>query len=491
MTITITPRELLSRVARSAIGGEGDDEGVRTINIFQSLTNNETEEQQGLFRWVVGLVARLGNFLLRVAARAVGWLLRNIWEILVTATLEIINFDWNQTDQALQSQIQANNIAIAGALGDLAGTGSVWIASVVIAGAVSLKFPVLAGKVALALAEEGGDEIRGQLNSFLYTVRDSVTRNLILSSLLTARRLRIFGLVPITDQRQPWTIAGEIEERIERIDNPYLRAFTENFVESAGEAIIEAGYVVSYAIDDYYRAAKLANQSQFGTVRTVVIKPDRNLDGEKITLSGEERLVKQSIQQAIAVHRFVHNRDLGTLVGQPAEDWLRAGLQRRKLTVVFKSKQQPPWTPATGNERVREVSYTIPDADLGLTWEKIKTAARVFTWGKFRATANLDNGRQIAVYGATPAEAEDKLKELLTLSTARLLTMAVSEEKDRHPNLRKEPRRMYPAYATLLIRRSTAEATGTNDLSGNNFRQEHVRIDLWPDTQPPDLLPLP
>jgi len=90
----------------------------------------------------------------------------------------------------------------------------------------------------------------------------------------------------------------------------------------------------------------------------------------------------------------------------------------------------------------------------------------------------------MACYGATAAEAERKLKELLELSTCELITLSVSEEKDRHPNLRKESREMYPAYATLLIRRSTAELTGLNDLSGNTYRQETIRVDLWPESEP-------
>ncbi|MBD2090976.1 hypothetical protein H6F67_14060 [Microcoleus sp. FACHB-1515] len=470
-----------SQVVRNLIGE-------RTIDIFADLTAPETEEQDEnqnpIRRWLVGLAKRLPGFILSIFERAVSWLLSNAWSIIVESAHTIANFDWNQTDVSLQREILNNNVQIAGALGQTLGTGSVWLASVALATGATLKFPVLGGRVALALAEEGGEEIRGQVVNLLTATRGALARNAVLGTMLTLRRLRLFGLAPITQQREPWTIAGAIEERIESIDNELLRAFVENFVEGAADAIIEVGYVVSYAIDDYYSSARLANETLLGEERAVKLIPDRNNEEEFITLRGPQELLKQNVQTAITTHAWVHNRDLGQLVGQPAEDWVRAGMQRRKLTIVFKSKQQPPWKAAPGQPRVKECTYTIPDADLGLTWQRIKTAASHYTWGPFLAYANLDNGRQMAVYGATEAEAERKLRELKTLTNAEILTLSVSQEKDRHPGLRKQPIEMYPAYATLLIRRSTAEATGTNDLSGNNYAQELRRMELWPDSEP-------
>lgn len=480
-TINISRGTLRSRVVREIIGE-------RVIDIFKSLTESEQQGEGGIFRWVTGFAARVVGFVVSIARRAIGWLLRNLWEIIVEATFSIATFDWNQTDAAINSAINQNNIQVAGALGDLLGTGSVWLVSIGIAGAAALKFPVLAGKVALALAEEGGEELRGQIVSFLTVARNAVVRNLILNGFLTLRRLRLFGLSPITERREPWTIAEAIENRVDSIDNEALRLFVDQFLESATEAILEVGYVVSYAIDDYYNASRMANESMLGENRIVKIQPDRRVENETIVIQGPQQLTKQSIQTAITTHRWVHNRDLGQLVGQPAEDWVRAGMQRRKLTIVFKSKEQPPWI---GNEeRCKEATYTIPDAKIGLTWHEIKAAANRWTWGKYRATATLDNGRQMAVHGATEAEAERKVRELMTLGTAELLTLSVTEEKDRHPGLRKEPTEMYPAYATLLIRRSTADRTGNTDLSGTNFRDDRIRIDLWPTSEPEDLPPL-
>jgi hypothetical protein len=480
--INIVKSALSSQLARELIGE-------RVIDIFTALSTEEVEgdEEGGIIQTIWGIGKKLVGFVINAAKAIVGWLLRNGWEILIQLTYELVNFDWNQTDAAIRQQMQSNNERIAMSLGAFAGTGLVWVASIAIAGLATIKFPVLAGKIALDLAREGGEEIRGQLNSLLYSTRDAVASNIVLGGLLTLRQLRLFGLVPITQEKEPWTIAGEIEERIERIDNGMIRAFVRGFLESAVDAIIEVGYVVSYSIDDYYEAVKLANQSQLGEQRSVILQPDTRVE-ENVIITGPQELVKQNIQTAITTHRLIYNRDVGAIVGQPAEDWVRGGIQRRKLVIVFKSRKEPPWR-VTG-ESTKEISYTIPEPKTGLSWQELKTAAKHWTWGRFRATANLENGRQMAVYGATKEEAEEKLRELKTLTSLEILTLSVSEERDRHPNLRKSPTRMYPAYATLLIRRSTAQNSGVTDLSGRNYREENFRIELWPDSQPEGVTPL-
>jgi len=136
------------------------------------------------------------------------------------------------------------------------------------------------------------------------------------------------------------------------------------------------------------------------------------------------------------------------------------------------------------------VTYSIPDAKLGLTWREIKQAANSFTWGRYRATANLNNQRQMAVYGASPAAARSKLKELLRLSTAEILTLSISEEEERDPRLRKEPTQMYPAFATLFMRRSSVDGQGRVLIDGRDLDETLIRIPLYPKDEPANLPPL-
>jgi hypothetical protein len=485
--ISLARSALRSRVVREIIG-------TRTIDIFASLTQSEqapVANAEGIiprfFSAILGIGQRLVGFLTKSLFDFGGWLLKNAWDIIVELSFEVLSFDWNQTDIEIQRQIDAGAVQIAGALGNLAGTGTVWFGSVGLAGVLAMKFPILGGQLAIKLAEEGGEEIRGTIANLITVSKSVATRNVVLGTLLTARRMKLFGLAPITTKKEPWTIAEAIENRVEEIDNPALRSFVEQFIESAGEAIIEAGYVASYVFDDYYSASKLASTKQLGQQRAARITPDTRVSGETILLRGPQQTVIQQVQTALVQHQLIHNRDVGEIVGQPAEDWLRGTFQRRKLTLVFKSREKPPWRAGAGEERTKEVTISIPEPKVGLNWQEIKTAARKWTWGRFRAKADLTEGRQMAVYGATSAEAESKLREAIALSTLDILTINVSEEKDRNPTMRKDPTEVYPAYATLLVRKGNLDPTGRTDLSGNTYGEETVRFELWTDSEPVDM----
>ncbi len=479
-------------IARSALSSQITRElmGDRTIDIFTSITTNESESAGGgLLSTIFGIGSRLAGFLVSVVGNFVGFLLRNLWDIIIEAAFEIVSFDWNQTDNAIRSQMESNNLQIFSALGGLAGTSTVWLASLGIAGLFTFKFPVVAGQVAVAIAREGGEEIRGQLQSFFSVSRNALTRNAVLGGFLTARRLRLFGMEPVENQREPWIIAEAVEERVEAIDDVRIRNFVEEFLESAVESLVEVGYVVSYTLDDYFSSNRIANNAAFGQQRGVILTPDNRIPDERVVLRGPQTLVQEQIQSVQAGHLWIHNRDVGQVVGQPAGDWIKAGIQRRRLTIVFKSKEKPPYVDPEG-EGIKEVSVTIPHVDVGLTWERIKRAAKKWNWGKYRAVARLDNGRYLKCHGATEDEAEDKLRELLTLQDGEILTLSVTEEKDRHINLRKRSTMMYPAYATLVVRRAVSGDSGTTDASGQSYRQEHRRIELWPDSEPDNFEPL-
>ena len=488
-TISINQDSLRSQVIRKLVGE-------RTVDFFKAISTNEAvsdePDDDGILKRIIsigmGLVRGLVGFAISLFKGFVKWALRNAWDIILTLTFEIAYFDWNQTDDSIRKQMAANELQIAAQLGQLLGAGSVWLVAISIAGLATFKWPVIAGKVLLDLAEEGGEEIRAELRGVLSATRNAVTRNAVLGTLLAARRLKWFGLEPITEQREPWTIAGAIEERIDNIADDKLRTFVENYIEAGVDALIEVGYVVTYSIEDYYRASKLAQEEVLGRNRGVVLTPDQRIPDERIILTGNQELAKQSIETAIMNHRWVANRDIGQLVGMPLAEYVRGGIRRRNLVVYFRSKEKPPWTALNGEGRIKEVSYTIPDPEINLKWAELKLAARAWNWGKFRCTAHLEDGRQMAVYGATPSDAEDKLRELHSLCTKAIYTVSVSEEKERHPNIRKEATRMYPCYATLTVKRPTNLDRGISDQLGQRYSTETTRIELWPDKEPFDFV---
>jgi hypothetical protein len=124
---------------------------------------------------------------------------------------------------------------------------------------------------------------------------------------------------------------------------------------------------------------------------------------------------------------------------------------------------------------------------MGSEWADLKQWCRPYQWGEFRANANLDNGRQMAVYGATAQEAEQTLKRLLNLSTANLVTLSITQEKERNIKLKKHPTRMYPAFATLLFRTPSVDLTGRTDLSGDTWDERKERVPIWRDEEPDEI----
>jgi hypothetical protein len=223
---------------------------------------------------------------------------------------------------------------------------------------------------------------------------------------------------------------------------------------------------------------------------------------EEIILSGSEETLKPIIALLIGIHQLIENRDIGDIVGMPLEDFVRAAPHTTKLTIFWHPKKEPPFNGARDEKLVR--SYcNIPDVDKKkLDWTMIKEAAggtNGYMWGRFRCTANLDNGRQMQVYGDTEKEAEDRLKALAKLSTAKILTVSVAEEKkigrrEQFQTLYKESTRVYPRYfcvvnsEKILVesdRQRQKKIPGLKSTIQEDFKRERtVKIPLWVDKEP-------
>jgi hypothetical protein len=137
-----------------------------------------------------------------------------------------------------------------------------------------------------------------------------------------------------------------------------------------------------------------------------------------------------------------------------------------------------------------------------LDWEVIKEAAggsNGYNWGRFRCTANLDNGRQMKLHAATKEEAEKRLKALAALSTAKILTISITEEKKegrrkQYQTLHKKNTKVYPAYfcvvnsEKILVesdRQRKEKIPGLKStLAGDFRRQRTVKIPLWVEKEP-------
>lgn len=438
------------------------------------------------FFW--GLIQRAGGFLAGLfTGLAQDFTATTIFETAQESIYAIAYFDWNQSDESIKQQINANNNQMIQLAGRFAGSGAVRITSIGVAAGASLRYPVIAGRIAKTLAEDTGDTMRGEFVAMVQGLRQLAVENALLSTILMFRQRRWFGQEPRPDDGPTSTIAGRIDERVQAIDNDALRSFVIGAIEGAEDAFWDVGYIVSMTIDDIVAANRFSRNAELGPTRAVKVFPDARNDDEAIVLTGPETVVQTALETTLVNHQLLYNRDVGQIVGIPAEHFQRARISTRALVVVFKAKSRPPWR-EEGGRRVKEVHYSIPDAKRGLSWADLKAAARPFTWGPWRATALLDNNRQMAIYGVSATEAEQQLRSLLLLSTADLVSLTVSEEKIRNPANVKRPTQMWPSYANLVV--APTDFQGIPVGGDRSFRRDRRRISLWQDVEPDDLGPL-
>ncbi len=471
LTAIIFNRDALaSRITRELVGE-------RVINLAEDIGTSGGEG--GILTAIFGLGKKIIGFVVSAVVGLVVWSLADLWDIAVEAYFELKYFDWNQTDEELKTSLAANDAVLSGALGRLGGTGLVWLTGIGVSSVLSFKFPVLAGRVALELAQEGGTEIRSALINLITISRQNAVKNMLLGGLLTARRLEQFGLKPVTEQLKPWSIAEGIDNLVSSLPSASMRSFADNFIDAVEDSIIEMGYVIAYTLDDFYLSQKLANQSTFGQQRTIELTPDIRVEEERIIIESPQELAIDTIQTVMAEHQLIHNRDVGQIAGMPERDYVSPMPQRRKLKIIFRSKKTPPWINADG-EIVKTVEVNIPDVKQGLSWDKLKSTVKPYTWGKYQVTAHLSNGRQMRVYAVSFNEGERQLNEYIKLSTASINRFHHGVAATDSPNLnqRKLPTLVYPAYARLFI--GDVKADG----SLRSKKKSTVRVDLWVAEEP-------
>lgn len=509
MGITIATRSLASRAVRGTIG----ERGTRIIETSLAFSD-AGQGPDGLVGRVLSFLSRGSGWLAQGAWDLIQWGLSKInfgriWGWIVNSAARLAVFDWNATDAEIAAMQANNTIAIFSTWGAATGAGLGWLTGIGVGYGLGMAVPVIGGAtlakaIAGATTAEAIDEIQAVLRSAITQTVSTVSNNTVLEGYKRLRGLikRVppdllrfyFGPENANFLMNEWglegsptlTFAGEVETQIERIESDRIRAFVENAVEEYIDSFIEAGYVIANELDTAYQQYKMQEGRKGQTTsRAVTIIPDVQSPHERIYVEGTETEVKERAQQAITNLRVLGSRDVGEIVGQPIGEYLRAQPHRRKATILFKSIPGRATTTPDG-DRARRVTYTIPDLEQVVNWIELKRAVRPYNWGEWRATANLDNGRQMAVYGGTGPEAEEKLRDLLTLSTADIVTLSISQERDRDIRVRKRMTRMYPYKLKLLVRRFDPDGSSYIDPQGNAFTDNNFAIPLWPDEEPPE-----
>ena len=224
--------------------------------------------------------------------------------------------------------------------------------------------------------------------------------------------------------------------------------------------------------------------------------------GEEIILSGTEETLKPIISLLVGVYQLLEDRDICTIVGTPTPSSLRAETSKVKLAIHFSTKKQPPFRNQRGQRRLDPI-YKISDIDVRkLTWENVKRAAggaEGYNWGRFCATANLSNRREMQVYAGSKEEAKERILAFSELSKAEIFTLTIREEQNfgvcaKGKLLYKETTRVYPAYFTVITNekllieteKKAYEPGIVRKLEGDFKRKKTTKIPLWTIEEPPN-----
>lgn len=216
--------------------------------------------------------------------------LSGLFTLIITTIQIIYNFNFQVSDPEIDNQIKAAYDALYGMTGGLLGKSLGYLVCGALPGAVSFAFNK---GVAAAIFDELGEEAKGEILGQLSALANATFRSFVQAQLLkqfksTRRYLKKKPNHPISKairdklgdkwfkewgekSGQNFTIASKVEERVERIKDPRLRNFTEQFLEEFAEGCTEAGYVVVQTFESYMAAQAMMNRRQSG------IDPNENV----------------------------------------------------------------------------------------------------------------------------------------------------------------------------------------------------------------------
>lgn len=426
MALTLSAGDLPGIVIREGIGQriidfsdsfdtEEDGDG----NILSRLWNLGKSVVGFIFRSVIGAILKVFNF-------------QALWGRIVQNVQFAINFDFGASDAALEAQLKGQWNAYAAQLGGVVGNSLGWVLCGVIPGAFLVKFnAVMGARVLKEVGEEALDEIAGNINFLVQAGTRNLARAGFIRQFQNLRRWLnnpthpLHYLLPESLREawatgRSWTIAQQIENRIETIENQAWQNFVEEFWEETGDACIEAGYVVAGALDTF-----IAEQRQAKAEQVLEVTPNREYPREKFILAGPENELRSTLPLAIANYEILDQRDVGIVSAlDPAQLFAKSMPLELYCKIEFRSDR--------GNEGPRP-SYQISSVkrsriDDYAFIRQICGGENGYLWGRWKAIAQMNDGHTITSFAASESLAESRVRDLAQLSDSEIQTINVTHE---------------------------------------------------------------
>lgn len=477
--VFINRDSLASKVTREFLGERTFDD--LASSFLPNSSGGSGGGGGGFLGFLFNAGKKFGGFLIKGLISFATWSIGGIIQWAWQKIQELTNFDWNQSEEDIKTTISSNNRSMGTQLGTQIGKGTVWLASIIISGSFVAKFPVVASRLSIELAREGGQQMSSGLFSTLGNVAETAIESILLGIYGQARKL-ITGKESTNKDRKPWTIAQATNNVIEKIPgNQFIKGLVSGTFEGVIDALTDVVYTISYSLDDHFEAVREANEFFEEPIRTVEVYPDANSD-EHIIITDIQSNAETSIYQYLSTHQLVNNRDIGTVVGQPYDEWYTLQPQSRKLTIEFNANEKPPFVDTSG-KLTRRVQISIPNVKSGISWNDLK-AITPFTWGNYMARGVFEDRRQMTVWGSSQSEAKNTLLELAKFSSKSIIQVSVSHPEIQNPTRIKRPTRVYPVYASMLVRKNVPSSGNTTLIDGQNREMARKRIEIWKDDPP-------
>ncbi len=431
MPASIEKEKLLSRKIRRAIGNNG----VRTINAIQSARKDNNGNILG-YIWngakiFVGIVQDVFKLL------GISWSF--LWGQFVSAREFIWNFDWQITDEEIDKQIANSFAAIGSSLGALLGNAFGYLSCGAVPGSLVFVFNKPLGAQILGnVLREGGEEFLGNLAALINALFQKTLEAFILSTFKNVRKF-IKSNVQLVEKvlgkkagdmikawgregNKPWSFAQTLDEKIEKIDNKFVRGFVEEFLEESWDGCVEAGYVVANTADSYLASQALKEKTILGAERTVEITPNRKVPDEKIILTGQEELLKPIIVQTLSTHKLLDNKDVGVMYAMSPEEVQEKKAVKRshKPRILLHFRESKDTKRIKKNRTPGVISFRLMnETETSLTTKKIellaqkvksKFATPKYKWKKGKKLASYtDWGKGYALQILTPNRKDARL----------------------------------------------------------------------------------
>jgi hypothetical protein len=507
-------RPLAAAILRNLGGGD-----IKLVSFGSLASSGDGGGGGGILGFLGGLLSNakgLLSFASGLIGRVFRFSLTSLVSLFQSNVYTIFNFNWAATDKEIDAQIQGQFTAIAALLGGTLGNAAGWVVAGGSTNAlIACINPAMGAYVLRYLGEEALDEFTGNLVALINVTVQSFFRTIFYTMYKNNRALFSLyrdGVGSLIDLVVPGNLSWQqyvkqrtktggiisfadfFEESVESIKNPITRVFVEEFFEEFGEGAFESLYVAAGGIESFTVQQRLQKDTVLGGDRIVEITPDRTAPEEKLLIAGKEEVAKGAIVHALANTQLIRNRDVGQIAGVPMEEYVKPRQLSLSLELILFPYREPPFE-RDRSIRPRQVQVRIPDLDRSkVDYETIRLAcggANGYTWGRYCAIAHLDTGRKIQVYGASEAEAEQHIERLLLLTEAKMLSLNINEMQNKgevlsNPVLRKEPRQVYPGYATIINRDLfLAKNKGKPSLKGN-YHDRDYRLEIWRPQQPDD-----